>query len=114
MQLRNKIISYLAQKARMLGFTFREDEDPRVIAMQRTIGQLGKIEFKVEFYPDGSWSAESTNITGILTGSPSHNDIPTLVRDAVFTYFGIPPHLCNDRLLKADNESATNTRRIYV
>lgn len=90
-------------------------DDARVRAMQYEIRRLGgKIEFKIEQYPDGSWTAESTNIDGIITGGKTVKYMPTMMKDAIFTYFGIPPHYCDDALLRADNEPVTLRQFVYV
>ena len=82
--------------------------------MKKEIDRLGKLEFKIEQYPDGSWTAESTNVDGIITGGKITKNIPSSIRDAVFTYFEIPPHLCVNTLLKADNEPVTTKQHMYA
>lgn len=114
MWLLNRTIYSVANALRKAGVDFHERNDERVKNMQRDIQRLGKIEFKIEHYPDGSWTAESSNIDGIITGGANTSEIPSMIRDATFTYFGIPPHLCNDALLKADNEPVTVIQRVYV
>ena len=54
---------------RAVGFNSREGEDPRVREMQQRVRDLGGIQFQFELHPDGSWTAESVNIEGIMTGS---------------------------------------------
>lgn len=115
MRLVNYTIYSVANALRHWGVDFHEQTEPRVVGMKKEIVRIGgKIEFKIEQYPTGEWTAESTNLDGIVTGGKSRRDIPATIRDAVFTYFGIPPHLCNPRLLKADNEPVTTTQRVYV
>lgn len=109
-----KIIYSFTQFLRNKGFDFHESTHPKVKEMRDKIAQLGGVKFKIEFYPDGSWTAESVNIDGILTGSSNVKEINSFIRDAIFTYFEIPPHLCNDRLIKMDNEPATVTQMAYV
>lgn len=92
---------------REFGLVFNEKADSRVLKMRSNIEELGGIDFKVEIYPDGSWVAESQNIEGIVTGSTNISDIDYLVKDAIFTYFGIPTYLCNDKLLKSDPAGET-------
>lgn len=85
---------------RRWGYHFNEDADPRVQSMKKAIQTLGgRIEFKIEQYPDGSWTAESVNLDGVITGGASVKEMSASIRDAVFTYFGIPAHLCNDNSL---------------
>lgn len=114
MILINKTIYFIAQKLRQLGYNFNENADERVLSMKKEINRLVKIEFLIEQYPDGSWTAESTNIEGIITGAKSTKEMTSNIKDAIFTYFGIPPHLCNDSLLRGDNEPVTIKQRIYV
>ena len=99
---------------RAVGFNSREGEDPRVREMQQRVRDLGGIQFQFELHPDGSWTAESVNIEGILTGSRDPREAGTLMRDAVFTYFGIPPYLCNDSLLKMESETVAARQRVYA
>ena len=113
MQL-NKYIYNLSHIIRKFGFNFNELADNRVIAMQKEIAKIKKIEFKIEQYPDGSWTAEATNIDGIITGGKSTKNISSALKDAVFTYFEIPAHLCVDTLLKGDNEPVTLKQNVYA
>lgn len=74
--------------------------DLRLEAMRKEITKAGgKVEFKIEQYPDGSWAAESVNIDGIITGGKTTKNISPTIKDTVFTYFGIPPYLCIDEAL---------------
>lgn len=115
MYLLNKTIYLAANQLRRWGYNFNETADNRIIAMKNKIRQLGgKIEFKIEQYPDGSWSAESTNINGIITGGDDTKKATLVIKDVVFTYFGIPPHLCNDVVLRANNEPVILKQHIYV
>ncbi|MFZ3054777.1 MAG: hypothetical protein WA091_02255 [Minisyncoccales bacterium] len=107
MILINKTIYFFAQKLRQLGYNFNEKSDERVLSMKKEINRLVKIEFLIEQYPDGSWTAESTNIDGIITGGISTKEMISNIKDAIFTYFGIPPYLCDDSLLRGDNEPVT-------
>ncbi|MBI2444741.1 MAG: hypothetical protein HYV42_05915 [Candidatus Magasanikbacteria bacterium] len=115
MRLFNHTVYYFAAALRRFGIDLNEENDPRVVEMKRAVNRLGgKIEFKIEQYPDGFWTAESTNLDGIITGSAAIPEMPALIRDAIFTYFAIPPHLCNPALLKADHEPVTTRQRVYV
>jgi len=110
----NKYIYKFSNLIRKMGIDLHENNDPRVIAMKKEIDRLGKIEFKIEQYPDGSWTAESINIDGIITGGTNTQDISATIKDAVFTYFEIPPHLCVDSLLRRDNEPVTMRQNVYA
>jgi len=89
--------------------------DSRLEAMKKEIVKAGgRVEFKIEQYPDGSWAAESVNIDGIITGGKTTKNISSTIKDAIFTYFGIPPYLCQDEVLKADNEPVILGQKVYV
>lgn len=110
----NKYIYNLSNFARKLGYNFNETTDERVVKMKKEIDKIGKVEFKIEQYPDGSWTAESINFDGIITGGTSTQNIASTIKDAVFTYFEIPPHLCVDTLLKGNNEPVTIKQNVYA
>jgi hypothetical protein len=110
----NKFIYNLSNLARKIGYKFNEESDERVIKMKREIDQIGKIEFKIEQHPDGSWTAESVNFDGIITGGTNTQNISHTIKDAVFTYFEIPPQLCIDTLLRGDNEPVTLRQNVYA
>lgn len=92
----NGFIYRSAQLLRRVGVQFDEASDSRVQAMREAISKVGSIRFNIDVAADGSWVAESTNIDGIVTGGTQKERINEHLKDAVFTYFEIPPHLCND------------------
>lgn len=104
----------LAQLLRRIGYDFQEEKDPRVQAMRKAIRDLGSIQFKIEVFPNGSWTAESTNLDGIITGGTNKDNINETLKDAVFTYFEIPPRLCNDSLMRSSDEPMRLEQRVYV
>ena len=110
----NKYIYNLSNVARKMGYNFNEASDERVVKMKKEIDQIGKIKFKIEQYPDGSWTAESTNFDGIITGGTHRQNISSTIKDAVLTYFEIPPHLCINTLLRGDNEPVTVKQNVYA
>ncbi|MFH1412499.1 MAG: hypothetical protein ABIG10_00515 [bacterium] len=110
----NKYIYNFSNFLRKIGIDLHEKDDMRIVEMQKRIKELGKIEFKIEQYPDGSWTAESINIDGIITGGENTQNISTTIKDAIFTYFEIPPYLCVDSLLKGDNEPVTLKQNVYA
>lgn len=110
-----KSLVYLfAQFARKIGYNFHEEADPRVQEMKKTIQSLGSIEFDIEVESDGSWTAQSKNIVGIITGGSKHDPIRETIKDAIFTYFEIPAQLCNDALVKGSDEALKLHERVYV
>ena len=110
----NKLIYTLAQGLRRLGFDFHEGGDVRVQAMRKALRDHGPIKFSVELLSDGSWVAESTNVDGIITGGTDKENINDTLKDAVFTYYEIPPQLCNDSLIKASGEPVKVEREVYA
>lgn len=115
MRIINQTIYFLYQKLRQIGIDLTNQNDTRLEVMKREIVKAGgKIEFKIEQYPDGSWTAESINVDGIITGDKTPKNILATIRDAIFTYFGVPPSLCQDEVLKADNEPVILRQKVYV
>ena len=101
-----KFVFTSSQLLRQLGFNFNEKQHPSVARMLEEIRQInGGIKFNVEHYPNGSWTAESTNVAGIITGGDDIKETNSFIKDAIFTYYQIPSHLCNDNLLKTDFDS---------
>lgn len=115
-RLQNQFIYFAASKLRKLGVNFNEEANASVSEMLSAINHLDNhaIQFSIEQYPDGSWSAESTNVDGIMTGGRDSREIPELIKDAIFTYFEIPAQLCRDDLLRSDNEPATVKQTVHV
>lgn len=110
----NIFIYHFAQILRKIGFDFHESNDPRVKAMREVIQKLGSIEFTIDVQSDGSWVAESTNIDGIITGGTQRQNMNGMIKDAIFTYFEIPPYLCSDSLMKSSSEPVTLEQRVYA
>lgn len=79
-----------------------------------TLGAEGGIKFEIGMYPDGSWSAKSTNVEGIITGGFNQSEIPEMIKDAIFTYYDIPPQYCDDRLLKGTGEKKTLKNELLI
>lgn len=115
-RLQNQLIYFTTSQLRKFGINFNDETNKYVAEMLDTINHLDNhaISFKIEHYPDGGWSAESTNIEGIMTGSLDPREAPELIKDAIFTYFEIPPQFCRDDLLRSDNEPARIKQTIHV
>ena len=101
---------------RRRGYNFNEDLQPEVINMQREISALDNkaISFEIKAYPDGSWTAKSTNVEGILTGSRRQSEINEMIKDCIFTYYSIPAKFVNDKLLRNSGEPITAEQYIRV
>lgn len=87
--MRYKVANLMRRK----GYGLNEKKCPEVIEMQKEIASLGSgINFDIKTYPDGMWTAKSTNVDGILTGSRNLSEINELLKDATLTYYGVPSH----------------------
>lgn len=115
-RLQNQLVYHVSNALRRRGIKFTESADPRVTEMHETISALDNkaINFKIEQHPDGTWTAESINIDGIMSGGTDPREVPEMLKDAIFTYFEIPPRLCNDTLLRTDNEPVKVERTVHV
>lgn len=116
MDMKFKIRYKTANMMRHLGYDFREDQQPEVIDMQKSIKALRNqlIDFDITVYPDGSWMAKSTNVKGLLAGSRKQDQINELINDAIFTYYGVPPQYANDKLLRNSGQLATHKQQVQV
>lgn len=110
-----KFVFNSSQILRKLGWGLGERSNPHVIRMLEEIRRIGgAIRFKIEHHPDGSWSAESVNVDGIITGGDDVKETNSMIKDAIFTYYKIPSYLCDDGLLKSDNEPVIVTQAVYA
>jgi hypothetical protein len=104
-----------ANFAKRAGIRFDALHNPAVLNMRSEIISLdGGIQFAINGYPDGSWSAKSVNVDGIITGGRNQSEMIEVIKDAVFTYFDIEPQYCNDSLLKGAGEKKTVKNEMYV
>ena len=111
----NKFRYNIGKFARRFELQTQSVSDVRVQTMHNTIGRVGGINFKIEKSPSGEWVAESTNVDGIITGGKNYpHDVNATIKDAVFTYFEIPPELCNDTQLRQQGEVTEVEERVYV
>ena len=110
----NSVVYKLAQALRRLGFHFHEKNGPRVKSMREAIRKLDGIQFNIEFFDNGKWVAESTNVDGIMTGGTNRHNINESLKDAVFTYFEIPPQLCNDAFMRASDVPLKLQQKLYA
>lgn len=109
-----KLVFKISQLLRKFGIDLSDKEHPAILEMKEKIEQLKGIKFDIEIYPDGSWTAESKNIDGIITGGKDIKESNFVIKDAVFTYFNIPSHLCNDDLLKSPNEPVVVKQQVWA
>lgn len=98
------------------GYNHHAEAQPDVLDMQRAIDALENksINFAIQTYPDGSWIAKSTNVDGILTGGRNQGEANELIKDAIFTYYGVKPEHCKDVLLRNTGEPVTTEQTVQV
>jgi len=99
---------------RSKGYNFQESRHPSIKAMKEEISELKGIDFRIKVYPDGSWVAKSPNVQGLLTGDRDQSDINELLKDAIFTYYSVPPQLANDRMLRNSGEPIRAEQKVHV
>lgn len=89
---------------------------PEVVEMRKDINSLENknINFEIKVYPDGSWTARSTNVDGLLTGSRKQSEANELLKDAILTYYNIPAKYAQDRLLRNTSEPITVDQQVRV
>lgn len=109
-----ELVFKFSDALRRIGINIDDGKHQTILDMQKRIHQLNTLNFKIDIHPDGSWVAESVNVDGIITGGTSSKEMNTLIKDAIFTYFEIPPHLCNDSLLLANNESVSVEQKVWA
>lgn len=102
--------------AKKMGFKTNPLSCGSVREMRDAIDSLGEggIKFEIGMYPDGSWSAKSVNVDSIITGGYDHSEMTDMIKDAIFTYYDIPPQYCEDGLLKGSGEKKTVKNEILV
>lgn len=105
-----------AEAMRKHGYTFNEENQPEVRKMLEDIAALENhsINFNITFHDDGAWVAVATNVDGILTGSRNRSELDALIKDATFTYYGVPPKYCKDSILKHVGEPVTAQQSVHV
>ena len=104
--------------AKLFNFPIRPEKNYRVQSMKETMERVGgKLNFTIQRHADG-WLAECEEIKGIITGgtgsNPTDEEINDNIRDAVFSTFGIPPHLCKNELLQNVREVALEEKRAFA
>lgn len=74
--------------------------------LSQFIKENGPVRFRIHHDPDAFW-AESTNIDSIYSSGETYDELMNNLKDAVFTYFGVPAKYCDERLLRVEGEAAT-------
>jgi hypothetical protein len=115
---KNVAIYRLSQLARKVGYDFNAEKDSRVIQMHKVITDIGgRINFDIEVSDEGDWVAESSSLgSTIITGGKNYSpkNAREVMKDAIFTYFDIPPHLCEESLLRGAEEPITVKQKVYA
>ena len=106
----------MANLAKQLGVKFDPKQCQAVLEMRKEITSLpeGGIQFTITRESNGDWVAESVSIPGILTGGTANDDINEMVKDAIFTYYGIPPEYCDNRILRESGEPVTVKHAVFA
>jgi predicted RNase H-like HicB family nuclease len=114
--MKHSFVFKLADFMRKHGYNFREETRPEVALMQKEIASLDNrsINFAIKYYPDGSWVAKSSNVDGILTGGRNQAEAQELIKDAIFTYYGVPPQYARDSLLRNTSEPIKAEQKVHV
>ena len=101
---------------RKLGLGFDPSKSEEIKNMREVMASLsgGGIQFTVSREANGEWMAESVNIDGILTGGDAKDDVDEMIKDAIFTYFGIPPQFCDDSLLREASEPVVIKQEVFA
>lgn len=100
----------------LLGFSFDDSKSEAVQTLKRELRGLhnSRIEFYIEQYPDGTWTAESTNVDGIATGGTDPREISDSLKDAVLTYYEVPAMYYDTVKIRSDNEPVTVQQKVHV
>lgn len=110
------VIYEATKMLRLLGFSFDDSKNKAVQDFKRELRGLNnsRIEFYIEQYPDGSWTAESTNVDGISTGGTDPREISDFLKDAVLTYYEVPAVYYDTVKIRSDNEPVTVQQKVHV
>lgn len=105
----------LTHLAKNIGVNFDPAKCPKLAEMRKEISELPNgIQFTISCNPNGDWVAESVNIPGILTGGTAKDDVDTMIKDAIFTYYGIPPKYCDSNILRNTSEPTVIKQALYA
>ncbi len=103
----------VARFLRRLGIGIDARKHPAVKQLWKTINKLDGHKIVFDFYieDNGDWSAVSTNLPGLMTGGTASDPIADMISDSIFTYFGVPPEYCDDRILNKDYMNQKKSRK---
>lgn len=106
----------LARAMKKIGVDFDPLKNDAVRNMKEVIESLpnASIQFTVSREANGDWVAESVNLSGILTGGNSKDDIQEMIKDAIFTYFEVPAKYCDDSLIRAAGEPVIIKQEMFA
>lgn len=114
--MRTSLVYRFYSLLRSYGLKVNPDNNQAVIDMKNELRALENqsISFRISTHEDGSWSAVSTNVDGIITGGSNQREINGIVKDAILTYYGIPASLVDDVKLRNSEEPVTVERNVHV
>lgn len=105
----------LARLVKQMGLQCNPQKCEALLGMQKEMATLRDgIQFSITRDASGGWVAESANIDGILTGGGPNDSVDNMIKDAIFTYYGVPPEYCDGALIRSASESATTKQAMYV
>ncbi len=90
-----------------------------ILDMGKEINELGGLRFIIDI-EKGGWTAECKNLSGIITGGigvpSSLGEIDSNIKDAIFSAFSIPSHLCDEKLIKGplDLEEVVSLEQLSI
>lgn len=110
------VIYEAAKVLRSLGFVFDDSKCESVRQLKKELRSLdnSRIEFYIEQYPNGSWTAESTNIDGIATGGVDPRKMNEYLKDAVLTYYEVPAIYYDSVNIRSDNEPVKIQQKVRI
>lgn len=105
----------LARLAKQLGVQHSSQNCGALQEMQKEMAALPDgIQFSITRDVSGDWVAESINIDGILTGGGPDDKVDDMIKDAIFTYYGVPPEYCDNTLIRNASEPVTTKQAMYA
>lgn len=106
----------LSLALRKLGFETDPTKCQAIDEMQRSVNALpGKhIRFVINHDDNGDWCAKSIEPVGIITGGSAQDDVSDMLKDATYTYFGVPARYCDSTLLRVAGEPKIKKHKALV
>lgn len=90
--------------------------------LQKMIAEIdekhnGDLVFRFNVSNNGDWVAVAKDFPGMITGGnlyeDNQKDIRKKIADVAFTYFGVPPEYCDDKILIEENKTILNRNQSF-